>query len=227
MILFDAEMPVGLAFEQAESSYQNGQRQTWRSPAEVGAGIHKDLAEFQKNSSKEALREFMREACKEDLIQALHHNADGADGVNASAPSDIVEYLIDRGLIKPPSRLAESSRWRPRSAPPCAPKWTPLETSAGLPVKRNKEIGHEFYHQDRLGGRAGQRLGVHTGVQSRSGFADNHAREGVGGGDAGGNASIRSITTYASGRFASGRFVVASEARTAHRRFRPVCQREG
>jgi hypothetical protein len=113
MVLFDAEMPVGLAFEQAESSQQNGQRQTWLSPAEVGAGIHKDLAEFQKNSnSKEALREFIREACKEDLIQALHHNINADDGVNAdggvnanvNAPSEIVEYLIDRGLIKPPSR---------------------------------------------------------------------------------------------------------------------------
>jgi hypothetical protein len=69
-----------------------------KSPVEVIASIRKDLAEFQRTSSKEALREFMREACKEDLIQAFHHNAD--------APSAVIEHLVDRGLIPLPS-----SRW--------------------------------------------------------------------------------------------------------------------
>jgi hypothetical protein len=83
------------------SSESGDKQQPRQSPVEVIASIRKDLAEFQRNSSREALREFMREACKEDLIHAFHHNLE--------APSAVIEHLVDRGLIRLNSRRSKKT----------------------------------------------------------------------------------------------------------------------
>src|SRR6516225_7288540 len=90
--------------ETIPSATGNGQPQ---SPADVIIGLRKDLAEFQRTSSKEALRETLRkelrEACEEALQRAA---AAGAAAAAAGCPSypniePIVEYLQERGLIRP------------------------------------------------------------------------------------------------------------------------------
>ena len=43
------------------------------SPVDVVINILKDLAEFQRTSSKQALRDAMREALRESLLQAVRH----------------------------------------------------------------------------------------------------------------------------------------------------------
>ena len=92
------------------SATGNGQP---RSPADVIIGLRKDLAEFQRTSSKEALREALRKelraACKEALLRTAA--ADCPDYPNIEP---LVEYLQERGLIRPKLsrariRLLESS----------------------------------------------------------------------------------------------------------------------
>ena len=97
----DTTTPMGaLSLEPMSSESRDKQQQQRRSPVDVIASIRRDLAEFQRSSSKEDLREFMREACKAPLIQAFHHNAD--------AYSALIEHLVDRGLIPlPPPRRSK------------------------------------------------------------------------------------------------------------------------
>ena len=103
-MLLDTTTPMGaLSLEPMSSESRDKQQQphtAGESPVDVIASIRRDLAEFQRSSSKEDLREFMREACKAPLIQAFHHNAD--------AYSALIEHLVDRGLIPlPPPRRSK------------------------------------------------------------------------------------------------------------------------
>ena len=82
-MLLDAMPVVGLSLEQmsSESRDEQQQQQQYRSPVDVILSIRNELAEFRQSSSRKALREFMREACKEDLIHAFHHNVDAYSAV--------------------------------------------------------------------------------------------------------------------------------------------------
>jgi hypothetical protein len=85
-----------------ESSPMDG-----KTPVEAIIIMRKDLAEFQQNSSKEAFRKHMREELRVALLQAFHRDG----GLHkADAVSDIIEHLVDRGVIKPPSS------WQTRKA---------------------------------------------------------------------------------------------------------------
>jgi hypothetical protein len=66
-----------------------------QSPVDVIIELRKDLAEFQRTSSKEALRKELRAACREALLRA----AAGADCYPNIEP--IVEYLQERRLVRP------------------------------------------------------------------------------------------------------------------------------
>ena len=95
------------------SATGNGQPQ---SPADVIIGLRKDLAEFQRTSSKEALREALRKelraACKEALLRTAA--ADCPDYPNIEP---LVEYLTERGLIRPKLSRAQIRRLK-ASLPP-------------------------------------------------------------------------------------------------------------
>jgi len=95
------------------SATGNGQPQ---SPADVIIGLRKDLAEFQRTSSKEALREALRKelraACKEALLRTAA--ADCPDYPNIEP---LVEYLQERGLIRPKLSRAQIRRLK-ASLPP-------------------------------------------------------------------------------------------------------------
>jgi hypothetical protein len=84
---------------------------TGNSPVDVILGLRKDMAEFQKVSSKEAFKE---EAFKETLratmkvacMGALQRSAVGAAGDGRDADrypniKPIVDYLTERGVIRP------------------------------------------------------------------------------------------------------------------------------
>jgi hypothetical protein len=92
----------------------NGQPQ---SPVDVIIGLRKELAEFQKVSSKEALREALRKELRASCKEALQRGAvtaDCPDGYPNFEP--IVEYLQERGVIKP--KLSRARRRRLESALP-------------------------------------------------------------------------------------------------------------
>ena len=73
------------------------------SPVDVVINILKDLAEFQRTSSKQALRDAMREALQASLLQAVRRP--GTDPTGDGDP--VMEHLQDRGLIPPaPSRAS-------------------------------------------------------------------------------------------------------------------------
>ena len=82
---------------------------TGNSPVDVIIGLRKDLAEFRKTSSKEALRKELREACREALLRAA---ATGCPDDGSSYPNiePIVEYLTERGLIRPKLSRAQVRR---------------------------------------------------------------------------------------------------------------------
>ena len=94
---------------------------TGNSPVDVIIGLRKELAEFQKTNSKEALREALREGLRKELRaackEALQRGAGAAgcpDGSSYPNIEPIVEYLQERGLIRPKLsrariRLLESS----------------------------------------------------------------------------------------------------------------------
>ena len=109
------------------SATGNGQPQ---SPADVIIGLRKDLAEFQRTSSKEALREALRKELREACEGALQRaSAAGAAAAAAGCPSypniePIVEYLQERGAIRPKLSRAQIRR---------------LE--AALPPHEKKEFG--------------------------------------------------------------------------------------
>jgi hypothetical protein len=81
---------------------------TGNSPVDVIIGLRKDLAEFRKTSSKEALRKELREACREALLRAAA--ADGHDGPGCPTIEPIVEYLQERGLVRPKLSRAQVRR---------------------------------------------------------------------------------------------------------------------
>jgi len=95
--------------ETIPSATGNGQPQ---SPADVIIGLRKDLAEFQRTSSKEALRKELRAACKEALLRTAA--ADCPDYPNIEP---LVEYLQERGLIRPKLSRAQIRRLK-ASLPP-------------------------------------------------------------------------------------------------------------
>jgi len=69
------------------------------SPVDVVINILKDLAEFQRTSSKQALRDAMREALRESLLQAVRH-----PGTHPIDIDPVVEYLKERGVIRSGSK---------------------------------------------------------------------------------------------------------------------------
>jgi len=74
------------------------------SPVDVAVSIRKDLAEFQRTSSKEALRAEWKAACQAALLQAASRRS--SDSVPDSWLRD---YLDERGLLRQPK-----SRQRPK-----------------------------------------------------------------------------------------------------------------
>ena len=76
-----------------------------QSPADVIIGLRKDLAEFQRTSSKEALRKALRKelraACKEALLRTAAGADREADGSSYPNIEPIVEYLQERRLVRP------------------------------------------------------------------------------------------------------------------------------
>ena len=67
------------------------------SPVAVVIAIREDLAEFQRTSSKEALRAEWKAACQAALLQAASRpSRDPVPG------SWLLEHLIERGLIRQP-----------------------------------------------------------------------------------------------------------------------------
>jgi|SRR6516165_5410851 hypothetical protein len=93
----EASMPVGAMEEQHQS------------PVDVVISIRKELAEFQRTSSKQAWRAELREACKEALLQQA------AGGLDIRP---VVEYLEQRGLIRSkPSRAWVRRRPEPLPSP--------------------------------------------------------------------------------------------------------------
>jgi hypothetical protein len=97
--------------ETIPSATGNGQPQ---SPVDVIIALRKELAEFQKVSSKEALREELRAACKEALQRGAV--AGCPDGPSYPNIEPIVEYLTERGLIRP--KLSRARRRRLESSLP-------------------------------------------------------------------------------------------------------------
>ena len=72
-----------------------------QSPVDVIIGLRKDLAEFQKISNKQALRETLRKELRAACKESLHRAAAGADRPDYPNIEPIVEYLTERGLIRP------------------------------------------------------------------------------------------------------------------------------
>jgi hypothetical protein len=85
-----------------------------QSPVDVIINIRKELAEFRRNSSKEALRAEWREACEAALLQAVGSDPFGLDPV--------IEYLEQRGVI--------------RSSPRPRPRRSSLPKTASRPNRR-------------------------------------------------------------------------------------------
>ena len=81
-------------------------------PVEVVLGIREELAEFQRNGGKQALRAKWRAACEEALVQTMRDPVSFEAAL--SEPGGIIEYLRDRGVIPP-----APSRW-PVKAPAVA-----------------------------------------------------------------------------------------------------------
>jgi len=103
------------------SATGNGQPQ---SPADVIIGLRKDLAEFQRTSSKEALREALRKELRAACKEALHRAGAGADRPDYPNIEPIVEYLQERGAIRPKLSRAQIRRLK-----------------ASLPPNEKKELG--------------------------------------------------------------------------------------
>jgi hypothetical protein len=71
---------------------------------DVIIALRKDMAEFQKTSSKEALREMLRKELRTACKEALQRGAGAAGCPDGSGYPDIeplVEYLTERGVIRP------------------------------------------------------------------------------------------------------------------------------
>jgi hypothetical protein len=67
------------------------------SPVDVAVSIRKELAEFQRTTTKEAWIETLREACKEALLQS-------------AVPLDagpVIEYIEERRLVRDARRAAQ------------------------------------------------------------------------------------------------------------------------
>jgi len=102
------------------SATGNGQPQ---SPADVIIGLRKDLAEFQRTSSKEALREALRKELRAACKEALHRAGAGADRPDYPNIEPIVEYLQERGAIRP--KLSRARVRQLKSALPPSEKERP------------------------------------------------------------------------------------------------------
>ena len=72
-----------------------------QSPVDVIIGLRKELAEFQKVSNKQAFKETLRAALRAACKEALLRAAAGADRPDYPNIEPIVEYLTERGLIRP------------------------------------------------------------------------------------------------------------------------------
>ena len=75
------------------------------SPVAVVIAIREDLAEFQRTSSKEALRAEWKAACQAALLQAASRRS--SDSVPDSWLRD---YLNERGLIRRPKNQRSKSK---------------------------------------------------------------------------------------------------------------------
>jgi hypothetical protein len=71
-----------------------GEIEQRQSPVDVAVRIREELADFHRNSSKEALREAMLEACKAALLQVTGRPDRGP----------VVDYLKRQGLIRASKR---------------------------------------------------------------------------------------------------------------------------
>jgi hypothetical protein len=104
-----------------------------QSPVYIVTRIREELAEFQKISNKQALRETLRKelraACKEALDRAgavVGADADAADSPDSPSYPNIepsVEYLQERGLIRP--KLSRARVRQLKSALPPSEKERP------------------------------------------------------------------------------------------------------
>ena len=97
---------------------------TGNSPVDVIIGLRKELAEFQKTNSKDVLREALRKELRAACKEALHRAGAGADRPDYPNIEPIVEYLQERGAIRPKLSRAQIRR---------------LE--AALPPHEKKEFG--------------------------------------------------------------------------------------
>jgi hypothetical protein len=92
-------------------------------PVDVIIGMRKDMAEFLKaGGDKQAFRETLREELKKACMEALQRSAaaaaaaDASDGVSRDGPAGypniepIVEYLTERGVIRPKLSRAQVRR---------------------------------------------------------------------------------------------------------------------
>ena len=96
-------MPVGAIPLELTDEQQQQHTAGKPSPVDVIISIREELAEFQRTSSKQALRKAMREALREALLRAVHD----ADTHPTGDIDPVVEHLRDRGLIPPaPSRAS-------------------------------------------------------------------------------------------------------------------------
>ena len=97
---------------------RNGQQP--QSPADVIIALREDMARFQKVRSKEALREALRKELREACKEALQRGAGAAgcpdDGSGYPNIEPIVEYLQERGAIRP--KLSRAQIRRLKSALP-------------------------------------------------------------------------------------------------------------
>jgi hypothetical protein len=107
--------------ETIPSATGNGQPQ---SPVDVIIALRKELAEFRKVSNKQALRETLRKELRAACKEALHRAGAGADRPDYPNIEPIVEYLQERGAIRPKLSRAQIRR---------------LE--AALPPHEKKEFG--------------------------------------------------------------------------------------
>jgi hypothetical protein len=88
-----AAMPLEALSREATNEQQ-------QSPVDVVVNIRKDLAEFQQNSSKQALRKAMREACEEAFLRTAGH----------IDIDPVVEYLKERGVIRSGSKRTKRTK---------------------------------------------------------------------------------------------------------------------
>jgi hypothetical protein len=94
------ELPLEALSREATDEQQ---QHTAGKPSPVDVVVNILMAEFQRTSSKQALRDAMREALQASLLQAVRRP--GTDPTGDGDP--VMEHLQDRGLIPPaPSRAS-------------------------------------------------------------------------------------------------------------------------